>query len=284
MLVNLSPFKRQIRLIAVICLLFAAGLIKAESTQQPVIAIIVDDMGNHYRNGMELINMPYPLTLAFLPQRQHTESLSKLAHLHKKEVMLHAPMENTLGLALGHGALTSEMSEQEFKQSLRQSIEAIPHIAGVNNHMGSRLTTQSNAMKWVMETLVHYPFYFVDSRTSAQSVAARTARRYAIPNMSRDIFLDHEQTRDFVRQQFNKLIEVAEKNGSAIAIAHPHRVTIDYLSLALPRLDERGIRIATVSSLWQARNPHRQMFAERKQATKLAMAQQSPTKDKTIIR
>lgn len=232
----------------------------AASSQQPTIAIIIDDMGNHYNKGETLIKLPYPLTLAFLPGRKHTQALTQLANQHKKEIMLHAPMENSLGIELGAGGLTSTMNEQEIKHRLLQSLRSIPFAVGVNNHMGSKLTSNPQAMQWVMEALSGLPFYFVDSRTSGKSVAAKTALSHDIPTLKRDIFLDHEQSRKFVQKQFLKLIEVARKKGTAIAIGHPHKVTIDYLSWALPRLDEKGVRIATISSLWHLQHPSQKMF------------------------
>ena len=172
-------------------------------------------------------------------------------------------MENTLGIALGQGGLTENMSELQIKNTLAQSLKSVPFIVGVNNHMGSKLTTRPNIMNWVMEELSQHPFYFVDSKTTAQSIAAKSAQAHGIPTLTRDIFLDHEQTRPFVKKQFSKLIEIARKKGTAIAIGHPHRVTIDYLKRTLPKMGEQGIRIATISSLWQIMHPAKRMFEHR---------------------
>ena len=238
----------------------------AESIQQPTIAIIIDDMGNQYKNGLDLVLLPYPLTLAFLPSRPHTRALSSLAQQYNKEIMLHSPMENQLGLALGIGGLNETMSEQEIKSTLSQSFKAIPNMIGINNHMGSKLTASPKIMTWVMEKIQQHPFYFVDSRTSADSVAAQTAEKFQIPTLSRDVFLDHHQTRHFVQKQFLKLIKIAKEKGTAVAIAHPHKVTVDYLSWALPKLDEKGVRIATISALWHIQHPDKEMHLPRKTA------------------
>jgi len=151
------------------------------------------------------------------------------------------------------------MSEYQIKKTLIKSFASIPGMVGVNNHMGSKLTTKPQIMQWVMETVRDYPFYFVDSRTSAESVAAKTAKTHDIPSLSRDIFLDHKQTRKFVQKQFLKLVEVAKKKGTAVAIAHPHKVTVEYLSWALSKLDEKGISIASISALWHIKNPGKNM-------------------------
>ncbi len=241
----------------------------------PTIAIIIDDMGHNLEEGERLARIEQPLTLAFLPYRRHTVSLAKLAHRQQKEIMLHAPMANTRDFALGPGGLTSDMDEQAITQTLRRALQSIPHVEGVNNHMGSLLTQRIEPMDWVMKELRQYPLYFVDSRTIASSVAGEVAQAYEIPSLTRDVFLDHEQTEEFVDRQFKLLIERARRNGSAIGIGHPHKVTVDYLEKHLPELDAQGVAIATVSGLWAIRNSNREMFVEgEKQAIRPAYARQ----------
>ncbi len=262
--------------IVVITTMLLAFPAVAEHAQQPTIAIVIDDMGNNLENGKGLIDLPYPLTLSFLPERRHTLALIDRARKKNKEIMLHSPMQNSLGIKLGKGGLTENMSEMQIKQTLRKSFIAIPHMVGLNNHMGSRLTTQSKVMSWVMETVSQHPFFFLDSRTSANSVAAKTAALHSIPNITRDIFLDHHPTRKFVQAQFIKLLETAREKGTAIAIAHPHKVTLDYLRWALSKLDEKGISIASASAIWQIQNPGKSMdrvFESRSQPSRIAQNQ-----------
>ncbi|WP_228339842.1 divergent polysaccharide deacetylase family protein [Marinobacter sp. F3R08] len=253
-----------------------AGSVSAEPARKalpPTIAIIIDDMGHNLIEGERLVNLDHPLTLAFLPYRRHTDRLARLAHDRHKEIMLHAPMANTHNYGLGPGGLTQDMDEQSITSTLRRALQSIPHVQGVNNHMGSLLTQQLQPMDWVMKELYRYPVYFIDSRTIASSVAGDVAAAYQVPTMTRDVFLDHEQTEEFVDQQFKLLIKRARQNGSAIGIGHPHTVTVDYLEKHLPELDRQGIAIATVSGLWAVRNGNREMFAEgEKQAIRPAFA------------
>ena len=228
----------------------------------PTIAIIIDDMGANATEGRRLIQLEQPLTLAFLPWRRHTRELATSAHRNRKEVMLHAPMDNTRHIGLGAGGLKADMDRQTLVSILRQSLRAVPHIKGMNNHMGSLLTQLPEQMGWVMEELRHHPLYFVDSRTIATTVAGRTAAQNNVPTLTRDVFLDHEQTEDYVHKQFQLLIRKARENGTAIAIGHPHPVTVDYLEKALPTLDEQGIAVATVSAVWAMRNGNQRMFVE----------------------
>lgn len=260
--------------------LVATPLASAEPDRQsgrnalpPTIAIIIDDMGHNLEEGERLAQMAQPLTLAFLPYRRHTVPLAKLAYRQHKEIMLHAPMANTRNFDLGPGGLTSDMDEKKVVTTLRRALQSIPHVRGVNNHMGSLLTQQLQPMDWVMKELRQYPVYFVDSRTIASSVAGDVAQAYQIPSLTRDVFLDHEQTEEFVDRQFKLLIKRARENGSAIGIGHPHKVTVDYLEKHLPELDAQGVAIATISGLWAMRNSNRDMFVEgEKQAIRPAYA------------
>lgn len=268
------------KLITLATLLIVSAAAKAELPGQPAagqmpptIAIIIDDMGHNLHEGTRLIDLEQPITLAFLPYRRHTVPLAKLAHQKHKEVMLHAPMANTRNFGLGPGGLTPDMDAQSLKTTLRRALQSIPHVKGVNNHMGSLLTQQLKAMDWVMSELDRYPVYFVDSRTIASSIAGQTADAYRIPTLTRDVFLDHEQTEEYVDRQFKLLIKRAKENGSAVGIGHPHKVTVDYLEKHLPMLDEQGIAVATVSGLWAMRHNNRPMFAEgEKQAIRPAYA------------
>ncbi|WP_417513309.1 divergent polysaccharide deacetylase family protein [Marinobacter sp.] len=245
----------------------AASAEPATNDVLPTIAIIIDDMGHNLHEGERLANLDQPLTLAFLPYRRHTDALARLAHGRDKEIMLHAPMANTRNFGLGPGGLTSDMDEQSLTTTLRRALQSIPYVQGVNNHMGSLLTQKPRPMDWVMKELHRYPVYFVDSRTIASSVAGDVAEAYQIPTMTRDVFLDHEQTEEFVDRQFRELIRRAKENGSAVGIGHPHTVTVDYLEKHLPLLDEQGIAIATVSGLWAIRNNNQRMFAEGEKQT-----------------
>lgn len=239
----------------------------------PTIAIIIDDMGHNLQEGERLAKLDQPLTLAFLPYRRFTVPLAQLAHKQHKEIMLHAPMANTHNFALGPGGLTQDMNEGSLTTTLRRALQSVPYVQGVNNHMGSLLTQQLQPMDWVMKELSQYPVYFVDSRTIASSVAGDVAQAYQIPSLTRDVFLDHEQTEEFVDRQFKLLIKRARENGSAVGIGHPHKVTVDYLEKHLPLLDQQGVAIATVSGLWAMRNNNREMFAEgEKQAIRPAFA------------
>lgn len=224
------------------------SIIKAKS-QPARLAIIIDDLGNSLRSGLDAIALPAPITFAVMPHRKHSKTLAERAGRLGKDVILHAPMSTMNDRKLGAGALREELGEHAFKEKLRFSIASIPFISGVNNHMGSRLTTQPQAMKWVMEVLAQEQLFFVDSRTHAQSVAYKTALKMGLPSANRDIFLDHEINLDHIHVQFKKALAIAKRYGSAIAIGHPHKPTLRYLNHVLPQLEGSNVAIHSISDL-----------------------------------
>ncbi len=222
----------------------------ANSQEKVYIAIIIDDLGYKYKQDSRAVNLPSQVTLSFLPFTPHADSLIKVAHSQGHDIMLHLPMQALMEtLYLGPGALTSNMTEWEFKQSVKKSIGSIPHVKGINNHMGSLMTSKPKAMKWLMEELVKTNLYFVDSRTTIETVAEKTANDFSINNTRRNIFLDHEINRPAIDFQFKQLIKMAKKYGSAVAIGHPHGATLSVLEKRLPQLKAQGIELVPVSQL-----------------------------------
>lgn len=129
----------------------------------------------------------------------------------------------------------------------------MPYATGVNNHMGSTLTQMPQAMSWLMRSIRGHKLYFIDSRTTHKSVAREIARQENLQRASRDVFLDNDRSLYAVDQQFQKLLKVAERRKTAIAIGHPYPVTMDYLALAVPQLEDRNIKVVSVSELLQIR-------------------------------
>ncbi len=228
------------------------GLVTEHHLKNAYIAIIIDDLGYKLEQDQRAINLPGQITFAFLPHTPHLKHLTHSAHAKGSDIMLHLPMQAIMEtLYLGPGALTTEMTEKEFKQSVAESIHSIPYVKGVNNHMGSLITSQEDSMKWLMDELSQTDLYFVDSRTTANTLAEKTANQYQIKNTRRNVFLDHELSRPAIEFQFNRLINLAKKNGSAVAIGHPFKETLDVLEEKLPQLEAAGIQLISVSRLIQ---------------------------------
>ena len=224
------------------------------------VAIIIDDLGNNYQPGKTLIDLPYQLTYAFLPQRPYTERLANLAASYGKEVMVHLPMQSSRLSELGEGALTLELTQKQFHHSVNASIDSVPHARGVNNHMGSLLTQHPGHMSWLMQALSSREtgLYFVDSKTTAQTVASQIAREHLIPNISRDVFLDNGRSEEEIMRQLKKLKKVAKRKGYAVAIGHPYPSTIKLLAQYLPTLLEYNIEVVPVTALIRSINQKQQ--------------------------
>lgn len=214
------------------------------------LAIIIDDIGYNKNLSDRAARLPGAFTLSVLPFTPHGLSAAQLAHANHKELMLHAPMSNTKDLPLGRGGLSSTMSKEAFIAMLRQDLDNLPYIKGVNNHMGSRLTQEPEPMGWVMAELKSRGLYFIDSRTSALTVALDTAQAHQIPSRKRDVFLDDNPSSAAISYQLERAFALAKRQGSAIAIGHPYPTTLSILEKIQPLLQQQAIRLVFVSQLF----------------------------------
>ncbi len=220
-----------------------------EATVNPRVAIIIDDMGVTLRSKIVEV-MDGPLTLAYLPYVKNLPERTARAKVNGHELMVHMPMEAmNKSLDGGPRVLSGDLTYEEFSSTLEWGLLQFEGYVGVNNHMGSRLTQNREAMGWMMERLRDRDVYFVDSKTIATSVAADVAADYGLSHAERDVFLDHEISKDFVRNALKKLERVAYKKGYAIAIGHPHAETIEVLKEWLPTLAEKNIELVPASAL-----------------------------------
>ncbi len=222
-------------------------------------SIIIDDIGNHLEHGLAIINLPASLTVAILPNTTYATKLARLATKNKKEVMLHLPMQSIRHHPYSPGTLELHMSQQQFDKQLQKNLKAVPHIRGVNNHMGSLLTRHPGHMTWLMDALAqHGGLYFIDSKTTAKSIASKIASEHKIPHLSRDVFLDPDNNKNTLRQQFDFFIQKIKQRGYALAIAHPYPETIQFLQANLAELHAQGIKLVPVSQLIQIANQRNQ--------------------------
>jgi len=231
------------------------ALLLCLSTITPVNAekfasIIIDDLGNNFENGRDVIELPATLTIAILPQTTYARDLARLAARQNKEVMLHLPMQSVEHHKHSPGTLDLHMTKREFNDQLRQNLNSVPYVRGVNNHMGSLLTRHPGHMSWLMDELSKRGgLYFIDSKTTSKSIADRMAVEHSVPNLSRDFFLDPDEGEDTLRVQFDRFINRINQRGYALAIAHPYPKTIQFLQRHLKELEEHGIKLLPVSKL-----------------------------------
>jgi len=225
----------------------------ADSTPAtPVVAIIIDDLGNKLSWGKRAVKLPGPIALSFLPHTPHAKDLANQAHAAGKEVMLHLPMESASIQQLGPGGLTLHMTEQKLQQTTREALESVPHVIGLNNHMGSLLTRHPGAMSWLMDAVkAHGGLFFVDSRTTGRTVASRVAVEKQLPMARRDVFLDNARTSSAIKKEFKKLLKLAKKRGYAVGIGHPYPETMQVLKQELARLPASGVKLIPISQIVQ---------------------------------
>lgn len=213
------------------------------------LAIVIDDLG-YQAMPSALSSLPAEISISILPDTPYDLDTARQARLQQRDTLLHMPMQPLRHAPLEQTTLTTEMSKIELQQALRHALSRVPHAIAMNNHMGSALTQNSQAMDWVMAVLGEQGISFLDSRTTTKSVALRQARVQGVPALRRHIFLDHFQTREFVHRQLQQAVRRAKRKGYAIAIGHPHPVTLTALEEFLPELSAQNVALVRLSELY----------------------------------
>lgn len=222
-------------LLAALCAL--TGVAHATSVQPAYLTLIIDDLGQSPAKDQRVLALPGPVTLAIMPDTPHATEFARQGHRAGKIVILHMPMDPATGPYAWH----PELPLAELESRLNAALLKVPFAAGINNHMGSRMTAEPVSMGWLMAELQRRHLFFVDSRTSAKTVAAAQAQKIGLASVSRDVFLDDERTAEAITRQFQTAVQLARKQGSAVMIGHPYPVTLDVLERELPRLKAQGI-------------------------------------------
>lgn len=217
----------------------------------PRLAIVIDDMGQDLRKLDELFKVGAPITIAILPYLQYSSDTANKAHLRGWEVILHLPMEpqGSDEHDPGKGALWTAMTPAEVRGQLDGDIKAVPYAIGMNNHMGSKFTEDAPLMREVLAVAKKKKLFFLDSRTSAKSVASLLAREMGVANADRDVFLDNERDVSSIKKRISEAVRLARKHGSAIAIGHPYPETIKALQEMVPGLSGSEITVVRLSEL-----------------------------------
>jgi len=221
-----------------------------EPGSAPMVAIMIDDLGLNATRSRRVSELPAPLTMAFIPYGEHLDEQTRLARAAGHEIFLHLPMEpSDPTIDPGPHALVESLDPALLARELAWNLDRFSGYVGVNNHMGSLMTQDRQAMTLVMAELARRGLLFVDSVTSAGSVAYDSAVAAGIPAARRDVFLDNVPEVDAVLAQLDKLEEVARRQGFAIGIGHPHDSTIAALAAWLPLAQARGIMVVPVSRI-----------------------------------
>jgi len=217
----------------------------------PRVAIIMDDMGMSDEHLEDLLALDFPVTLSVLPGEVSSVEVATLAHDRGWEVMLHLPMEpmNYPEANPGDRALFVSMNRTEIEKSVRESLELVPFVSGVNNHMGSRFTGDEDGMRAVLGVLELSELYFVDSRTTPDTVAYMMALGMGVPAAERNVFLDNEKDIKKIEDNISLLLDLAAREGSAVGICHPYDETIAALLNMEERLTTGKVMVVPVGEL-----------------------------------
>ena len=216
---------------------------------RPLVAIIIDDLG-YDKIAIKFSKLNAVLTFSILPHSPFQKTIAHLSREKGFDIMLHLPMEPVEypDVNPGPGTLLTSMTPDQLTRQLENDLDAVPFIKGVNNHMGSKMTAASSQMYQIFTILKKRGLYFVDSRTTVETLCKLSARLFQIPFAQRDVFLDHVATVEFIRKQLNELVRIAQHNGYAVGIGHPHSLTYQVLREMLPELQKK-VRLVPASEI-----------------------------------
>jgi polysaccharide deacetylase 2 family uncharacterized protein YibQ len=221
-------------------------VIPGDAEKGPRMVVVIDDMGDHPVLAKNLMELPFPVTLAILPHRPRTKAIEALAVEHGTEIILHQPMQpgSYPRVNPGPGAVFIDMDAVRIKTLVSENLAQLPHVVGVNNHMGSAFTSDTAGMEAVMPVLKSKGLFFLDSVTSPVSAAPEAARKAGVRYYRRAVFLDNVRNVRAILGQLKTAERHALKTGRAIAIGHPYGETLDALRAFAK---ERDGRVAIVS-------------------------------------
>jgi len=216
----------------------------------PRLAIILDDLGSDRGAADAIFALPYPLTISVLPNHEHSIEIAEEAHRRGFQVLLHLPMQSIANETPEAQELHPGMQSADVSALLEQFLQNVPGVVGVNNHQGSQATSDPELMSELMPVLRERRLFYVDSRTTAATVAFETAQEFGVRSAFRNVpFLDDVAEVAAVRKQLKLALRDAREKGEAIAIGHPHPATLQALREVLPQARAQGVQLVFASDL-----------------------------------
>jgi len=221
------------------------------------LSIIIDDFGSSREGIEEMMSINRHLTFAVMPFSTHSQEDAKAAHEKGYEVIVHMPMEPNHGKRswLGPRPILAGMKEDEVRQIVRDAFEDVPFAVGANIHMGSKASSDESIISAVLDIIKEKDLYFVDSRTADHPIGKKIADAKGVRCYDRNIFLDGQQSKSFVKGRLAEAADVALKKSYAVAIGHVGieggKVTAEAIGEMLPEFDRRNIELVYVSELDQ---------------------------------
>jgi polysaccharide deacetylase 2 family uncharacterized protein YibQ len=218
---------------------------------KPKIAVILDDWGYHSTGLPYLASIRYPFTVSVLPGLRYTKEAADTAYKNKKGIMLHLPMQPIKKMKLEKITILAGMDRNVIISIVDKLADEVPHYTGVNNHEGSLVTADKSEMTTVLQVLQDRGYFFIDSMTTAKTVAYQTARDMGLRWGKRDIFIDNQKQSEYNELQIIQLKSAAKKKGWAIGIGHDDPVTLATLSKMMPQIEAEGFEFVYAAELLQ---------------------------------
>jgi len=225
----------------------------------PAIAICIDDMGGDASGTAKAMALPRDVTLSFLPYATATPSLAMQSKEMGHEILAHVPMEPIGPSDPGPKAL--KIGAPDNVDRLAWALARVPGLSGINNHEGSKFSGDAASLVPVVQMLSERRLFFFDSRTIGRSQIVRVSHQHGVESAGRDVFLDNVLTDAAVKARLNELADKAKKSGIAIAIGHPHGVTLRVLASWLA--EDHGVRLVPVSEAIRLKTERSQLLAAR---------------------
>jgi len=217
------------------------------------VAILIDDFG--YINDDNLVtsffkDLKFPFTISIIPGTPFAKKIAEEAHSSGKQILVHLPMQPE-GKFINRykWIVLNGMSEDKIKETVKEAIKDIPYAEGLNNHMGSLVTSREGLIKPVLEVLKEKGMFFVDSRTSSSSVAYSLAEKIGLRSTFNCVFLDNKKEKNYIENHFNKLISIALQRGWALGLGHANLITASTLMSLVNTCDRRKLEFVTVSQI-----------------------------------
>jgi len=214
-------------------------------------AIIIDDFGYNKKIAEEFIDLDIPLNISILPKLPYSVAVAEMAKAKGKEVMLHLPLEpyGYPNVDPGPGVILVKMSKGEILRQLEGDLQSVPYAVGVDNHEGSRATENKELMTTVLKYLKRKNLFFIDARASSKSVANDVAKQLGLRSAKNEVFLDNQRNIGYIKERVRLLIKLAQQEGKAIAIGHPHSQMLQVLKESIPLFEKERIKLVFVSEL-----------------------------------
>ncbi|MBL8012619.1 MAG: divergent polysaccharide deacetylase family protein [Candidatus Omnitrophica bacterium] len=248
---SVAPIKEEdkpVDVVAVAPVKATAKKVATPSQKKSYVALVIDDWGYSTKNCQYLQSISDPITVAVLPSLPHSDDVMACAHKAGKEIVLHLPMEahNNSDEYPPDYLLKTDMSPLKIDRLLSDTLDKMPLVSGVNNHMGSKATEDKMVMTTVFKQLKHRGLFFMDSKVTAKSVCEPLALQANLPFAARDVFLDNVNEASAIEKELEALVRLAKKHGKAIAIGHDRSLTLQVIEKYIPVLKEQGIELVTV--------------------------------------